>query len=341
MRQNLWIALDGGTTNTRATLVQDDQIIDTVGESVGVRDSVQNQRSPVLDAVANCLKTLKERHSISADQVEVVASGMLGSDAGLMNVPHVLALASANQVADSAVEWFDESVWSKPVRIFPGVRTGPDLNQSNLLEQSLAEDIMRGEETQVWGLWQMLLKDRPEVVSQPWVLIWPGSHTKMIGMDAQGSILGSYTTLAGELFAALKSATLLRRSVTESGELEYSDEIVDLAAKTVWEQGLVRAAFWTRVADVRGSLDASQRSAWLSSAVIGADVDALSKHPWVAGNAGVRIMIGGDKVRQSLYSRLLRQRLNCQIEVLESKYCEQAAAVGAVYLAKIRRQSGC
>ena len=111
MRQNLWIALDGGTTNTRATLVQDDQIIDTVGESVGVRDSVQNQRSPVLDAVANCLKTLKERHTISADQVEVVASGMLGSDAGLMNVPHVLAPASANQVADSAVEWSDESVW--------------------------------------------------------------------------------------------------------------------------------------------------------------------------------------------------------------------------------------
>ena len=33
MRQNLWIALDGGTTNTRATLVQDDQIIDTVAES--------------------------------------------------------------------------------------------------------------------------------------------------------------------------------------------------------------------------------------------------------------------------------------------------------------------
>jgi 2-dehydro-3-deoxygalactonokinase len=341
MRQNLWIALDGGTTNTRATLVQNDQIIDTVAESVGVRDSVQDQRSPVLDAVANCLKTLKERHTISADQVDVVASGMLGSDAGLMNVPHVLAPASANLVADSAVEWFDESVWPKPVRIFPGVRTGPDLNQPNFLEQSLAEDIMRGEETQAWGLWQMLLKDRPELVSRPWVLIWPGSHTKMIAMDAQGSILGSYTTLAGELFAALKSATLLRRSMSESGELEYSDEIVDLAARTVWEQGLVRAAFWTRVADVRGTLDANQRSAWLSSAVIGADVDALSKHPWVTGDAGIQIIVGGDKVRQSLYSRLLRQRLNCQIEVLESHYCEQAAAVGAVYLAKIRRQSGC
>jgi hypothetical protein len=75
--------------------------------------------------------------------------------------------------------------------------------------------------------------------------------------------------------------------------------------------------------------------------VIGADVDALSKHLWVTGDAGSQIMIGGDKVRQSLYSRLLRQRLNCQVEVLESKYCEQAAAVGAVYLAKIRRQSGC
>jgi 2-dehydro-3-deoxygalactonokinase len=187
----------------------------------------------------------------------------------------------------------------------------------------------------------MLLKDRPELVSRPWVLIWPGSHTKMIAMDAQGSILGSYTTLAGELFAALKSATLLRRSMSESGELEYSDEIVDLAARTVWEQGLVRAAFWTRVADVRGTLDANQRSAWLSSAVIGADVDALSKHPWVTGDAGIQIIVGGDKVRQSLYSRLLRQRLNCQIEVLESHYCEQAAAVGAVYLAKIRRQSGC
>ncbi|RLT10181.1 MAG: hypothetical protein DWI24_08955 [Planctomycetota bacterium] len=341
MQTNLWIALDGGTTNTRATLLRGDRVIDVVAESVGVRDSVMHQRSPVLHAVGQCLKVLKERHAIVVDQVGVIASGMLGSDAGLVNVPHVMAPATAGQVAGAAFEWFDETVWPKPIKIFPGVRTGPDPSQCGLMEQALAEDIMRGEETQVWGLWQMLSKDRPQLVGQPWILVWPGSHTKMISVGADGTIFGSYTTLAGELFAAMKTATLLRRSVQDSNEMQYSDEIVDLAAKVVWEQGLLRAAFWTRVADVTGKLDQSQRSAWLSSAVIAADVDALSKHEWLNQKTDALLMIGGDKVRQSLYVRMLKKRSHCRIEALDANYCEHAAALGAVHLAMISNREGC
>ena len=77
------------------------------------------------------------------------------------------------------------------------------------------------------------------------------------------------------------------------------------------------------------------------SAVIAADVDALSKHEWLNQKTDALLMIGGDKVRQSLYVRMLKKRSHCSIEALDANYCEHAAALGAVHLAMISNREGC
>ena len=334
------ITLDGGTTNTRATLVHGTELIDTVSTQVGVRDSRPNQPSPVFAAVAQCLHTLKDRHSLDPEVVPAVASGMIGSDAGLVNVPHLMAPTSAEDAAGGMHAFLDITVWPREIYIIPGVRTGPDAGHASLIRQALAQDVMRGEETQVWGLQQALALSRPEVLEQPWVLLWPGSHTKLISVSADGRIMGSFTTLAGELFAALKSATLLHRSLPEKMPADYPAEILAEAAQTVREQGFMRAAFWTRVADISGVLNPEQRAAWLSAAVIAEDAAALSRHPWLNTDEPATLFIGGESLRRGLYQQMMAPLVRCTVTALSSDECDKAAALGAVCLYRLRGRDG-
>jgi 2-dehydro-3-deoxygalactonokinase len=333
---DLCITLDGGTTNTRATLVRGTNLLDTVSTQVGVRDSRPNHPSPVLAAVSECLNVLRVRHGLDPAVVPVIASGMIGSDAGLVNVPHLMAPASAAEAARHLHPFVNEAVWPRPICIIPGVRTGPDKSRASSIQQSLAEDIMRGEETQVWGLWLQLSGRWHDAVKRPWVLLWPGSHTKLIAVGADGSVLGSFTTLAGELFAALKSATLLARSLPNEMPVAYTDEIIAEASQTVQEYGLMRAAFWTRVADVTGRMDADQRAMWLSAAVIAADVQSICRHPWLNTESNLTLFIGGDALRRKLYEQIAAPLVQCQVEALSSGECDRAAAVGAVYVHSLK-----
>lgn len=339
MHPGLRITLDGGTTNTRAMLVDGERIVDQVSTAVGVRDSRADQPSPVLAAVGQCLATLAGRHKLDSANTPVIASGMLGSDAGLANVPHQVAPATPFEAASSLYSFVDPGIWPGPIRIIPGVRTGPNPEAVGTLRQVLGEDVMRGEETQAWGLWRILSKPERELTRRHWLIVWPGSHTKLILVGPEGAILGSFTTLAGEIFAALKSATLLHRSLSEEMPSEYPEELVDLAYESVHEQGLLRAAFWTRVSDIRSHLNANQRSAWLSAAVIAEDVRTLARHPWLNQFAGSPVFVGGDEPRRGLYCKLLARAAGVKVNALASVDCERASAVGAVFVDSLRPQA--
>lgn len=340
MNQALRITLDGGTTNTRAMLVDGEQVIDQVSTAVGVRESRADQPSPVLAAVGQCLATLAGRHNVDPARTPVIASGMVGSEAGLANVPHQVAPATPVDAASALYLFEDASVWPAPIQIIPGVRTGPNLQVTGALRQALGEDVMRGEETQAWGLWRILSSRDPKLTRRHWLIVWPGSHTKLILVGPEGAILGSFTTLAGELFAAFKSATLLRRSLPEEMPGDYSEDLLDLVNETVNEEGLLRAAFWTRVSDIRSHLNANQRAAWLSSAVIAEDVRTLARHPWMRQFESAPIYVGGDEPRRSLYRKLLARSVAAEVITLAAGDCERASAVGAVFVDSLRTQAG-
>ena len=335
MRPETWIALDGGTTNTRASLVREGRIETTVKAAAGVRDTQGASINPVKEAVVSCVTQLLERHCDSSDTVRIVASGMLGSEAGLTNVRHVAAPATAADLARGSVVWTDQRLAGFPLRILPGVITGRSPDASLSWESSMSMDIMRGEETQVWGIRERLEKTAPEIVTRPWLLLWPGSHTKLIAVEADGTILGSYTTLAGETYAALKSGTLLSRSVSETPVDRIDDTILETAAHEVRKHGLLRAAFWTRIADVTGSLDQSGRSAWLSAIVTAEDVETLLRHKWLSEERFGTLLVGGEGGRQKAYVKLTTARIGERAKALDNAISDEAAALGAVRLGKI------
>jgi 2-dehydro-3-deoxygalactonokinase len=329
-----WITLDGGTTNTRACLMANGRMIDSATAAVGVRNSDDTANSPVKRAVADVLGTLCTRHRLDPAGTRVIASGMIGSDAGLVNVPHIPAPATIQMAQNAMKTWHEPQFWPGPVAICPGVKSQPLLNENPTTPIDLSPffstaDIMRGEEVQAWGLRKLLKISHPEIINQPWLLLWPGSHTKLIRIQPDGSISGSFTTLAGELFAALKSATLLKRSLGEAAPEAFTDDLTNHAAQCVRQFGLLRAAFWTRVADLNNTLDADHRTAWLSAAVIAEDCQGLCRHEWLANPAEKPLLfVGGDSLRQSLYCRMIRHELDLSPVAIAPEICDMAAAIG-------------
>lgn len=89
----------------------------------------------------------------------------------------------------------------KIVVIVPGVKTEGE---------TIADaDMMRGEETELIGLMEHLERAA--------VYVLPGSHSKLIHVDAAGRIVDFTTMLTGEMIAALSQNTILKDAVHLAG----------------------------------------------------------------------------------------------------------------------------
>jgi 2-dehydro-3-deoxygalactonokinase len=312
------IALDGGTSNTRVRLFEGEQLVATARRKVGVRDAVLDPAAkPLHRAVRECLAEVTARVSGRAPEF-VVASGMLSSEAGLCQVPHVHAPAGIIELARSLDRCDLADITDRPLYFVPGVRTpgGPGLAGWS------EADVMRGEECETIGAW-LALGMRGAAV-----FLWPGSHTKLVALDRQGRIVRSHTTLAGELTAALAHHTILAASLPESLPDKPDAHALAAGARLVEREGLGRAAFLVRIADLTRTLDPAERASFLVGAVLADDVAHLAAHPILAGSHSV--WVGGRQPQRALYAAWLSVRLGERVRELDDDLAERASALGAI-----------
>jgi 2-dehydro-3-deoxygalactonokinase len=318
----LVIALDGGTTNTRARLVSNDEIIGEAKRAVGVRDTVLSEKdSPLANAVRECLAEI-ERHWPEAKEARIIASGMLSSEVGLWAVPHALAPAGIEELARAARSATLKDVSDKPILFIPGVRTpaadGPD--------GWLLADLMRGEECETLGVINGL---QPH---QAAAFLWPGSHTKLVEVDEMGRICRSTTTLAGEITATLASQTMIAKSLPRELPDQPDASSVAKGIEVGASEGLGRAAFLVRIADVSGQLNINERAAFWIGAVIGNDIAHLAKHPILM--SGVPVWVGGREPQKTIYAQALQSVTGRSVNVIEAGLVQKAAAIGATNVAR-------
>ena len=86
----IYVTLDGGTTNTRLTLVRDGEVIDSVKLSVGARSAMSEgaeYRSKIKDAL---LSLILKNGFCESDVHRILASGMITSEYGLCEMNHLV-----------------------------------------------------------------------------------------------------------------------------------------------------------------------------------------------------------------------------------------------------------
>lgn len=326
------IAVDGGTTNTRARLVTGGRVTATARRAVGVRDTVfTDGATPLVVAVREAINEV--RAAAGHDRPElIVAAGMLTSEVGLRAVPHVAAPAGIEELAGGSHLVRLPEIADVPVLLVPGVRTPAGVGPDGWFDA----DVMRGEECETIGalLGQVLLSSPRGRVA----FLWPGSHTKLVGVDVEGPmrwrIRRSHTTLAGEMLEALARHSLLAASLPPSWP-DALDESALLAGKRACErEGLGRAAFLVRIASLTGSLDPRARASFFLGALLGDDVAHLARHPVLAD--AIPVWVGGRQPQRSLYASWLAECHSGPVELLDDDLCESASAIGAFAVASQR-----
>ena len=127
-----------------------------------------------------------------------------------------------------------------------------------------------------------MLADGRLAPRHPSLFVWPGSHTKLVAVNADGRIARSFTTLAGEALQAIAHHTLLAASLPADWPDNLDRDAASAGAGRRERHGLGRAAFLVRIAALGGSLDDRGRAAFWIGAAVEADAIDLAHHPLLA-----------------------------------------------------------
>lgn len=308
-----YIAIDGGTTNTRVNLTDGDRVIDSVKISAGARSGLSDAaglKNFVRDAIAQILK----RNALTAADIEaVLACGMLGSESGLYRVDHILAPAGVRELHDGMVAADLPEVFEKPLLFVPGVKlSGEDAAQV---------DIMRGEETELFGL--------VEKPAQDTVYILPGSHSKHIETDEEGRISHFVTMLSGEMTEAVSQHTILKDAVHLDGT-ELVKEGVLYGYRMAEYAGVNTAFFKARI--LKNQLAKSPD--FIYSYFMGVVLHDEIGHVIRSGKD--KAVIGGRSQIKEAMCMILREVTDKEIIALDESLSGSATTVGMVRIYEYR-----
>ncbi len=206
--------------------------------------------------------------------------GMAGSRQGWVEAPYRECPAGFADIASHLV-------WIEPGRIamVPGLSC----------EADGVPDVMRGEETQVFGALQLLGLDDA-------LLVHPGTHSKWVRI-AGGRVEGFSTFMTGEFYGLLRQHSILGRTMPpEEGELDAA--AFERGVGYAQHSGtLLHAAFSARTLALFDRLPASDLPSYLSGLVIGEELRAQR----LAAGSGPVVVVGADTLtrRYELGLRIL------------------------------------
>ena len=282
------VTIDAGSTNTRAYLWQDSRLLAASGVEVGVSvTAAEGNNSKLVLAVRRCLEELLEKENIGFGDLDtILASGMITSNLGLWELPHVVAPAGAEELAAGSRVVLLEQVCPVPIRFLPGVKNsaGPVS-----LDNFEAMDMMRGEEVETLAILDAYPK------GTPYLLVLPGSHTKFVATDSRGRITGCLTTITGELLDCMTNHTVIADAVGRrfASEEHYERDMVLRGFDTAKRTGLSRGAFTARILNQFAEKDKQKIALFLLGAALASDVQSLRGSAALCLSPDTKVIVSG------------------------------------------------
>lgn len=297
------ITIDAGTTNTRAALFDENQtLLGIEKQEVGVRNTaIDGNNQKLKEAVKNCLDALLSKAGISFHEVEkVLASGMITSNVGLVEVPHKTAPAGLKDLAAGITPVLLEDICPLPIHFIPGIK---NRDQAITLDNYEEMDIMRGEETESMAMLSMLPK------GQPILLVLPGSHMKFVAVNAEGQVTGCLTSISGELLSVITNNTILADAVDHRFvSAETYDKTYLLAGyKNAAATGLGRACFSCRILNQFAEKNPDKLANYILGAVLESDVTALKHSSAIRADRDTLMVVAGKEPLQTAIADILKE----------------------------------
>jgi 2-dehydro-3-deoxygalactonokinase len=279
-----WVAVDWGTSNLRAWG------IDSSGEIKFSRSSPDGMSRLTREQYPSVLTGLLTE---VREPVDVLICGMAGARQGWLEAPYLDAPADLRLLSNGAV-----------TPDMPGDQFAPSILPGVCQREVGAEDVMRGEETQLLGLSAL-------IPGFSGLVIMPGTHSKWAMLE--GTTLRRFSSaMTGEIFELLRVHSVLRHSL--GGELEGEERDIGfdagLALGLDKPERLTATLFKVRA----GALLSGRSSAWcagfLSGLLIGAEIGG--QRDWIGsaeipliGSVGLCSLYQGALARLGARSRIV------------------------------------
>ncbi len=213
-------------------------------------------------------------------------AGMVGSRQGWAEAPYAACPAGPQDLAGRLL-------WLQPGRlaIVPGLST----------ERAGIPDVMRGEETQVFGALELLGLQRHDRVT----LVLPGTHSKWVEVQ-RGRITGFASHMTGECYALFRQRSILARTLPADDDAPWQPEAFDRGVALAQAPGgLLHHLFAVRTLSLFDRADAPALASLLSGLVIGEELRAQRAADLAADNEGAPIVVVGAPTLTARYERAL------------------------------------
>lgn len=266
------VCIDTGTTNTRVCVRDEHKIYALSKRDIGVRiTSIEGSNKTLLAELRTAYDEALDQANITEEDVTLIlASGMISSNLGIYEIPHLKAPVNIHTLADGIVaRIIPELSTVHPIHFIPGVRNNDsDLNASDLSTYCNI-DMMRGEEVEAFGVLNL------EKITVPAVLILTGSHTKFVFINENYEIESCLTTMAGEILMQYTYSTIISKSLDYSFADIIETNYLLAGAKTCNKMGLTRASFCVRTLEQFTNSTTNQRENFLLGAVLEEDLRSI------------------------------------------------------------------
>ena len=300
-----YITIDTGTTNTRIHLVQDGEVLRRLHFPVGARNGIADKSLLPNTLRQGIDRLLAESGLMEADICRVLASGMITSEFGLVDLPHVVAPAGIRQLHEAMYEVVLPYITQIPFVFIRGVKTDcRDLPHA---------DMMRGEETEIMGLG----------CNGAGIYVLPGSHSKLIRTDETGAITEFQTMLTGEMIAALTSGTILS-GVVRLGDWPVDEVALEQGYVYAEEKGINEALFKVRILKTLFGKEEGYLYNFFMGVVLCDEVRSI-----LAAEPARIVVVGKKAIREAMVS-LLRSHTSVPVETVEEGRADIASALGAI-----------
>lgn len=270
-----YIAVDWGSTHLRAWHVREGICVDSRQKEAGITRLAGRHPREILNEITD---------GWQASPTPVVMAGMIGSQQGWKNVPYLPCPLPLGNLAHHLCP-VGNDVW-----IVPGVS----------IDNDDGCNIMRGEETQLAGAWQLAPAS---------LYILPGTHCKWAQVD-DGCLTGFKTVMTGELHHLLMTHSLIGKALPP--------QITDRHAFMVGlEHGLNDTELLPHLFDIRaawvlGKLAQHVVSERLSGLLIGAEIAQMQRI--YRTDSGQRIVIvGGEQLAMRYHTALSQIDIDAEI----------------------------
>ncbi|MBL8349158.1 MAG: 2-dehydro-3-deoxygalactonokinase [Burkholderiaceae bacterium] len=224
-------------------------------------------------------------------------AGMVGSRQGWAEASYCPCPAGLDDLADGLL-------WLQPGRlaIVPGAR----------VENDGRPDVMRGEETQVFGALEHLGLGSA-------ILVLPGTHSKWVRV-ADGRIVALATHMTGECYALLRRQSILARTLPPDDDTWVPEAFDRGVAQAQQPGGLLHHLFSVRTLALFERQGPAEAACQLSGLLIGEELRAA------APAAGSAVVVVGGAALAMRYQRALAGRgVAAQIVGAEASWLGLAA----------------